>query len=38
MAATIGDCNGDGLEDLLITRLGYGSLYMGTTNGVITTG
>ena len=34
MAATIGDCNGDGLEDILVTRLGYGSLYMGTTNGV----
>ena len=34
MAATIGDCNGDGYEDILVTRLGYGSLYMGTTNGV----
>ena len=34
MAATIGDCNGDGLQDLLVTRLGYGSLYMGTTNGI----
>ncbi len=34
MAATIGDCDGDGLEDLLITRLGYGSLYMGRTNGI----
>jgi hypothetical protein len=34
MAATIGDCNGDGMEDILVTRLGYGSLYMGTTNGV----
>ena len=34
MAATIGDCKGDGLQDLLVTRLGYGSLYMGTTNGV----
>jgi hypothetical protein len=34
MAATIGDCNGDGREDILVTRLGYGSLYMGTTNGI----
>jgi enediyne biosynthesis protein E4 len=34
MAATIGDCNGDGIEDVLVTRLGYGSLYMGTTNGI----
>jgi hypothetical protein len=34
MAATIGDFNGNGQEDLLITRLGYGSLYMGRTNGI----
>jgi hypothetical protein len=34
MAATIGDCNGAGREDILVTRLGYGSLYMGTTNGI----
>ncbi len=34
MAATIGDCNNDGNEDILVTRLGYGSLYMGTTNGL----
>jgi hypothetical protein len=34
MAATIGDCNNDGLEDILVTRFGYGSLYMGTTNGL----
>jgi len=34
MAATIGDCNNDGIEDILVTRLGYGSLYMGTTNGI----
>jgi len=34
MAATIGDCNGDGLEDILVTRFGYGSLYMGTAKGV----
>ena len=24
MAATIGDCNGDGYDDMLVTRLGYG--------------
>ncbi len=34
MAATIGDCNGDGREDVLVTRFGYGSLYMGGTNGL----
>ena len=34
MAATIGDCNGDGQEDILVTRLGYGSLYMGTPKGL----
>jgi hypothetical protein len=34
MAATIGDCNNDGLQDILVTRLGYGSLYMGQTNGI----
>lgn len=34
MAATIGDCNGDGWQDLLVTRLGYGSLYMGTPKGL----
>ena len=33
MAATIGDCNGDGYDDILVTRLGYGSLYMGTPKG-----
>lgn len=33
MAATVGDCNGDGREDILVTRLGYGSLYMGTAAG-----
>jgi hypothetical protein len=33
MAATIGDCNGDGYEDVLVTRLGYGSLYLGTPKG-----
>lgn len=34
MAATIGDFNGDGIEDILVTRLGYGSLYMGTDKGI----
>ena len=34
MAATIGDCNNDGIEDILVTRLGYGSLYMGTPKGL----
>jgi enediyne biosynthesis protein E4 len=34
MAATIGDCNNDGQEDILVTRLGYGSLYMGTPKGI----
>jgi enediyne biosynthesis protein E4 len=33
MAATIGDCNGDGYDDILVTRLGYGSLYMGNSKG-----
>jgi len=34
MAATVGDCNGDGYDDILVTRLGYGSLYMGAAKGV----
>jgi enediyne biosynthesis protein E4 len=34
MTATIGDCNGDLLPDILVSRLGYGSLYMGASNGV----
>jgi hypothetical protein len=33
MNAAIGDANGDGLPDLFITRLGYGSLYLRTPNG-----
>lgn len=36
MGATVGDANGDGLPDLLVTRFGYGSLYLGATNGVFT--
>ncbi|HLH55771.1 MAG TPA: CRTAC1 family protein, partial [Verrucomicrobiae bacterium] len=34
MAATVGDCNGDGYEDIFVTRLGYGSLYLGNPKGV----
>jgi hypothetical protein len=34
MAATMGDCNGDGFDDILVTRLGYGSLYMGSAKGM----
>jgi hypothetical protein len=34
MAAAIGDCNGDGLDDMFVTRLGYGSLYVGTKSGL----
>lgn len=33
MAAAIGDCNGDGLADILVTRLGYGSLYINSRAG-----
>lgn len=33
MNAAIGDANGDGLPDLFITRLGYGSLYLRTPQG-----
>jgi hypothetical protein len=34
MNAAIGDLNGDGLPDLFITRLGYGSLYLRTKQGL----
>jgi len=34
MNAAIGDVNGDGLMDLFVTRLGYGSLYVRTPQGV----
>ena len=33
MTAAIGDCNGDGIPDILVSRLGYGSLYMGSEQG-----
>jgi hypothetical protein len=34
MNATIGDANGDGLPDLFVTRLGYGSLYLRSGKGL----
>lgn len=34
MAAAIGDCNGDGITDLMVTRFGYGSLYIGRPDGL----
>src|ERR1022692_893918 len=33
MTAAIGDCDGDQIPDILVSRLGYGSLYMGTKQG-----
>ncbi len=36
MGATVGDADGDGRPDLLVTRFGYGSLYLGGTNGLFT--
>ena len=33
MTAAIGDCDGDQIQDILVSRLGYGSLYMGTEKG-----
>jgi hypothetical protein len=33
MNAAVGDANNDGLVDLFITRLGYGSLYLRTARG-----
>ncbi len=36
MGAAVGDANGDGWPDLLVTRFGYGSLYLGATNGLFT--
>ncbi len=34
MNAAVGDFNGDGLIDLFVTRLGYGSLYLRTAKGL----
>ena len=33
MTTAIGDCNGDGLMDMLVSRFGYGSLYTGMEKG-----
>ncbi len=33
MTAAVGDCNGDLDMDILVSRLGYGSLYLGSTTG-----
>jgi hypothetical protein len=30
MTAAVGDCNGDLIPDILVSRLGYGSLYIGS--------
>ncbi len=34
MHGTIGDINGDGFQDILVTDLKYGSLYLNSRNGV----
>lgn len=34
MGATVGDCNGDGLPDLLVTRFGMASLYLSAAGGL----
>jgi len=34
MAATVGDCNGDGLPDMFVTRFGVPSLYINGPGGV----
>jgi hypothetical protein len=36
MTAAVGDCNGDLLPDILVSRLGYGSLYMNAPGHVFT--
>ena len=34
MGAAVGDCNGDGFPDLLVTRFGNASLYMNSSKGL----
>lgn len=34
MGASLGDCNGDGFPDLLVTRFGNASLYMNSSQGL----
>ena len=34
MGAAVGDCNGDGLPDLLVTRFGNASLYLSSKQGL----
>jgi enediyne biosynthesis protein E4 len=34
MGAAVGDCNGDGLPDLLVTRFGNASLYINSSKGL----
>jgi hypothetical protein len=36
MTAAINDCNGDGIPDILVSRLGYGSLYIGSKEHTFT--
>lgn len=36
MTAAIADCNGDGIPDILVSRLGYGSLYIGSPQKTFT--
>jgi hypothetical protein len=36
MTAAVGDCNGDMIPDMLVSRLGYGSLYVGSRERVFT--
>lgn len=36
MTAAVGDCNGDLLPDILVSRLGYGSLYLGSPGKIFT--
>jgi hypothetical protein len=36
MTAAVGDCNGDLIPDILVSRLGYGSLYIGSPQKAFT--